>query len=231
MIFWSKRQPSEKIVDLLGLKLEKDVSLDEAGKAYLASEKILYPSIAKSGVEDLCSVVDRKRKLSTFIVKDALHVFNTLVKKKDEGVAFRGRANLTNIIRFHITGEVPAPMPRNGDGDLKAPDIGKITIQRAKFDAIKHLIPLYSTKGRFGFLKGQVQQLIYELAADESGKLDVPKRSMTPKEATAMEKSIESMLVKGNFPYVIKFNPNESCFLIIHEKHLAGLIDGNKSKK
>jgi hypothetical protein len=222
MIFWSKQEPSRKIVDVLGLAVKKDATLKEAGDAYLLSDRLVHPSAAKQGINNMLSVLDGKRKISVCTVADALKVFAVMTKRKSESEGHGGRAALVNVIRYHITGEVPAPMIKKSAG-TSDDEVGKLKFSKAKIADILHLVPLYSHTGRFGWLKGEVQKQIHSLGEGEAGMIEAPKRSMDDKEAKAMCAAVSSMFAKGKLPWVIRFNPNEKFFIVMRKSDFEKL--------
>jgi hypothetical protein len=162
VIFWSKHDKKLPIIDVMRVELKKDATLEEAAAAYEKSGKLIHPSAVKGGISDLFTVIERRRKISGLTVGDALKVFDDLMKKKGESEAFRARANLANIVKFHCTGEVPAPLPRaEAAADAAQGDVGKLVFKKAKLADIQHLVPLYSVSGRFGWVKAEVQKLVF----------------------------------------------------------------------
>lgn len=224
MIHWSKYKPSAKIIDLLELQIEKGKapSLADALNAYAASDKIEYPKIVALSVVRILGILDGKRKIDTLTAKDAIAVFNDVEKDFNKTDAFRARAIVTNAIKFAITGEVAAPQNRPASG-------GETDVAQMKFQAIKTkdalpLVPMYSTAGRFGWVKAGVQKLVYTLGPDDSGFIAPQKRSMTPKEAKAIEATIAQMLKRSSLPWVMRWNPDENIFILIREADFETLF-------
>lgn len=228
MFQWTAHEPEQKIVDALGLTVEKDVTLQEAAQAYM--DKDVYKFIKNY----LLEAIDGKRKIGSILIRDGLDAFNKTLKKRNRVAADRVRRALAKIIYFSVKGESnlynkiqPEENAENSNGD-----IGKLVFKKAKFDDITHLIPRYTFSGRFGQIKADVQSLIYSLGAGESGYVAVPNRkSMDAKEAKAICTTIKAMFKKGNFPWMITYNPTESVFLIMRKSDFENWKNAKHEEK
>lgn len=216
---WSRSEPGEKIVDMLGLVVTKDIPLEEAVKAYLASDKIVYPSKVEQSIDNIFKRLDKRRKIGSFTVKDATHLFESIVKDQDEAYAFRARAVLANVIRFGVMGDVP---PRKNDNTDESPDVGKLDYQKIKTSEALKLVPLFNMMGRYSQIKAEVQELIGSLGPDESGMLPVrTKKKMDQKEATGIMIAIQKFFNQNNIEFVIKYNPARFAFLLLRTPDLS----------
>jgi hypothetical protein len=71
--------------------------------------------------------------------------------------------------------------------------------------------------------------LSFSLAEGEAGYIEVPvKRSMTGKESRAMLSAVSAMFTKGKLPWTIRYNPNESCFIVMRQADFDKLFKQNK---
>lgn len=226
MIHWGKLDKNSKLTDVAAVVVtDKVVALSAALESYSKADGVQYPSQVKLWCKKILSLIDRRKSIHTITVDDANKVFEHINKNENEATAYRARATLLNAIRYAYTGEMPevkAPIPRNGNGEVE--DVGKLKFSKAKISEIVSLIPLYNTTGRFGWVKAEVQKQIYSLEPGEAGVIEAPKRSMTDKEAKALIWSVQVMLDRAALPWTIKWNSNDSVFIIIRKSDFSNLF-------
>ncbi len=235
MIFWTRCKPSQRVVDLLKLKVLNNVSLDEAAKSLANSGKLQYQLSAKTGLSKLDKYLDVKRKIESFTVKDAIEVFNKGLKNVNEAEGFQIRAALVNSIRFSVTGEVPKPLSKPpieaAPGNTDGTDIGKLKFYEAPLDSQAFLIPLYNMYGRFGAIKAKIQMQLASTKPGNFGVIEAPVRSMNEKEAKAIVNATSKMLNKSTPPWLIKWNPAQSVFVVVRESDFLKLTKQEKGMK
>jgi hypothetical protein len=126
-----------------------------------------------------------------------------------------------------VTGEIDPPPNRSTGpttGGASEPDVAAMKFQAIKTKDALPLFPMFTTAGRFGAIKAGVQKMIYTLAPDDSGYLVPPKRSMTAKEARAIEQTIALMLRRSKLPWIMRWNPDDNVFVLVREKDVQALF-------
>ena len=238
MIMWTKQQPNTTIVSLLGIENPKKATLGQALAAYSEAEGVEYPTQVKLWCKKILEYLAPNKEIEYLTVKDAQKVFVPINKNENEATANRCRATIANAVRYIATGEMPDKKPwlaRNPANAVAATtpadDMGKLKFTKAKLSDVVQLVPLYSVNGRFGWFKAEVQRQVFSCAPGEVGVIEAPKRATGPKEAKAMCSAATHVLSKIATPWTIRYNPNESVFIVLRVSDFDALMKQQKGPK
>lgn len=214
MLFWNKYKKDELIADVMGIKLEKPVTLREAMEGFekaCTDEQNPYKiNYWWKGLK----AINTSRRLDTIKIGDVINADRY------------AKAAIQRLIHFAAAGSVDSSTYANGKS-IRSPggsagngDTGRLTIRPAKTADVLKLIPVAGALGTFGRFRLAVHQMVNDLPADQSGVIQWKKKNLTMKEAIRAEKNVNKMLTVEKKPWNFVYNPLENLFLLIRKADL-----------
>lgn len=231
MIKWKNEDPATKLSDFCGENnWEGGITFANALDLYMGQfegqEKYSLTADFKKAIE----IMGTKILVQNMHVRDLMEFFDKIsVPDSVNTLAYRARGNCFKAIQYAVTGLLPDKAERTKKIDVEENEsIGALKFSVANVVDIARLVPLYSQTGRFGWIKAEVQRMIYSLEATQAGVINVPRKTMTPKEAKAIISAVTAMLKKGKLAWAMTYNEKESVFVLLRKADLDNLITKKK---